>query len=129
MFFIAFSGLKCYMRIPSYIVCLRFIPVQLVNRVRSHLSSIFGISELLKPYWSSKKLMMALRSATSRLLFNATRMTGRRNMSEMAFTLAAPNAVHYESVSVKQVWLSNYQINMAHTNNNTEILEFNLFIA
>merc|ERR1712088_908053 len=47
--------------------------------------------------------MMALRSATSRLLYNATRMTGRRNMSEMAFTFAAPNAVHYESVSVKQV--------------------------
>ena len=58
--------------------------------------------------------MMALRSATSRLLYNATRMTGRRNMSEMAFTFAAPNAVHYDSVSVKQVWLSNYQINMAH---------------
>merc|ERR1711863_102563 len=47
--------------------------------------------------------MMALRSATSRLLYNATRMTGRRNMSEMAFTFAAPNAVHYDSVSVKQV--------------------------
>ena len=35
-------------------------------------------------------------------------------MSEMAFTFAAPNAVHYESVSVKQVWLSNIQINMAY---------------
>ena len=35
-------------------------------------------------------------------------------MSEMAFTFAAPNAVHYDSVSVKQVWLSNYQINMAY---------------
>merc|ERR1712184_119702 len=35
--------------------------------------------------------------------YNATRMTGRRNMSEMAFTFAAPNAVHYDSVSVKQV--------------------------
>merc|ERR1712184_53225 len=35
--------------------------------------------------------------------YNATRMTGRRNMSEMAFTFAAPNAIHYESVSVKQV--------------------------
>merc|ERR1712088_1155920 len=47
--------------------------------------------------------MMALRSATSRLLYNATRMTGRRNMSEMAFTFAAPNGVHYENTSVKQV--------------------------
>ena len=72
---------------------------------------------------------MALRSATSRLLYNATRMTGRRNMSEMAFTFAAPNAVHYESVSVKQVWLSNIQINMAYIiNYNAEILEFNLLL-
>ena len=69
---------------------------------------------------------MALRSATSRLLYNATRMTGRRNMSEMAFTFAAPNAVHYDSVSVKQVWLSNYQINMAYIINlGQKILEFN----
>ena len=50
-------------------------------------------------------------------------------MSEMAFTFAAPNAVHYDSVSVKQVWLSNYQINMAYIINlgqtTPEILEFN----
>ena len=46
-------------------------------------------------------------------------------MSEMAFTFAAPNAVHYESVSVKQVWLSNYQINMAYIiDYNAEVLEF-----
>ena len=50
-------------------------------------------------------------------------------MSEMAFTFAAPNAVHYESVSVKQVWLSNIQINMAYIiNYNAEILEFNLLL-
>ena len=50
-------------------------------------------------------------------------------MSEMAFTFVAPNAVHYESVSVKQVWLSNYQINMAYIKNyNAEILEFNLLL-
>ena len=50
-------------------------------------------------------------------------------MSEMAFTFAAPNAVHYESVSVKQVWLSNYQIDMAYTGcHNAEILEFNILL-
>merc|ERR1711874_125138 len=47
---------------------------------------------------------MALRIATTRFLRNATRFsTGRRNMSEMKFTFAAPNAVHYDSASVKQV--------------------------
>ena len=47
---------------------------------------------------------MALRVATSRFLRNATRFSpGRRNMSEMAFTFAAPNGVHYDSASVKQV--------------------------
>ena len=47
---------------------------------------------------------MALRLATSRLLKNATKLaSGRRNMSEMAFTFAAPNGVHYENASVKQV--------------------------
>lgn len=47
---------------------------------------------------------MALRLVTSQLLRNATRFSaGRRNMSEMAFTFAAPNSVHYDSVSVKQV--------------------------
>ena len=47
---------------------------------------------------------MALRLATSRLLRNATKLSaGRRNMSEMAFTFAAPNGVHYENASVKQV--------------------------
>ena len=47
---------------------------------------------------------MAFRGVASRLLRHATRVSsGRRNMSEMAFTFAAPNAVHYESVSVKQV--------------------------
>merc|ERR1711981_890251 len=50
------------------------------------------------------KTTMALRVASTRFLRNASRFsTGRRNMSEMAFTFAAPNAVHYESVSVKQV--------------------------
>merc|ERR1712154_665216 len=28
---------------------------------------------------------------------------GRRNMSEMAFTFAAPNGVHYDGAAVKQV--------------------------
>merc|ERR1712011_51291 len=47
---------------------------------------------------------MALRLATSRLLRNATKLSaGRRNMSEMAFTFAAPNGVHYEGAAVKQV--------------------------
>ena len=47
---------------------------------------------------------MALRIATTRLFRQATRFTsGRRNMSEMSFTFAAPNAVHYDSASVKQV--------------------------
>merc|ERR1711992_29937 len=47
---------------------------------------------------------MALRFATSRLLRNVTKMAaGRRNMSEMAFTFAAPNGVHYENASVKQI--------------------------
>merc|ERR1712122_412366 len=47
---------------------------------------------------------MALRLATSRLLRNATKLSaGRRNMSEMAFTFAAPNGVHYENAAVKQV--------------------------
>merc|ERR1712193_382686 len=47
---------------------------------------------------------MALRVAATRFLRNATRFsTGRRNMSEMAFTFAAPNGVHYDGVSVKQV--------------------------
>merc|ERR1712038_951840 len=42
--------------------------------------------------------------ATTRFLRNATRFsTGRRNMSEMKFTFAAPNAVHYNAASVKQV--------------------------
>ena len=41
-------------------------------------------------------------------------------MSEMAFTFAAPNAVHYDSVSVKQVWLSNQQIIMAYIINLTQ---------
>merc|ERR1711981_149255 len=50
------------------------------------------------------KTTMALRVATTRFLRNATRFsTGRRNMSEMAFTFAAPNGVHYEGASVKQV--------------------------
>ena len=52
-------------------------------------------------------------------------------MSEMAFTFVAPNAVHYESVSVKQVWLSNYQINMTYiikSKNNAEILESNILL-
>merc|ERR1739849_60941 len=47
---------------------------------------------------------MALRIATTRFLRNATRFsTGRRNMSEMKFTFAAPNGVHYDAASVKQV--------------------------
>merc|ERR1711992_466318 len=47
---------------------------------------------------------MALRFATSRLLRNVTKLAaGRRNMSEMAFTFAAPSGVHYENASVKQV--------------------------
>merc|ERR1712224_1151504 len=47
---------------------------------------------------------MALRLATSRLLRNASKLSsGRRNMSEMAFTFAAPNGVHYEGAAVKQV--------------------------
>merc|ERR1712048_251227 len=47
---------------------------------------------------------MALRLATSRLLRNATKLSaGRRNMSEMAFTFAAPNGVHYDGAAVKQV--------------------------
>merc|ERR1712141_979023 len=47
---------------------------------------------------------MALRLATSRLLRNATKLsTGRRNISEMKFTFAAPNGVHYEGAAVKQV--------------------------
>merc|ERR1712193_582353 len=47
---------------------------------------------------------MALRVAATRFLRNATRFsTGRRNMSEMAFTFAAPNGVHYENASVKQI--------------------------
>merc|ERR1712141_31927 len=47
---------------------------------------------------------MALRLATSRLLRNATKLSaGRRNMSEMKFTFAAPNGVHYEGAAVKQV--------------------------
>merc|ERR1711997_966890 len=51
-----------------------------------------------------KRSTMALRTATTRFLRNATRFsTGRRNMSEMKFTFAAPNAVHYDSASVKQV--------------------------
>merc|ERR1711994_1139928 len=51
-----------------------------------------------------KRSTMALRIATTRFLRNATRFsTGRRNMSEMKFTFAAPNAVHYDSASVKQV--------------------------
>merc|ERR1712150_283643 len=46
---------------------------------------------------------MALRLATSRILKNATKLAlGRRHMSEMAFTFAAPNGVHYENASVKQ---------------------------
>merc|ERR1712228_706433 len=50
------------------------------------------------------KTTMALRVASTRFLRNATRFsTGRRNMSEMAFTFAAPNGVHYEGASVKQV--------------------------
>lgn len=50
------------------------------------------------------KPTMALRVATTRFLRNATRLSaGRRDMSEMAFTLAAPNATHYAGVSVKQV--------------------------
>ena len=56
---------------------------------------------------------MALRLATSRLLRNATKLSaGRRNMSEMAFTFAAPNGVHYEGAAVKQVSISlDYFIN------------------
>merc|ERR1711981_306056 len=51
-----------------------------------------------------KRSTMALRIATTRFLRNATRFsTGRRNMSEMKFTFAAPNGVHYDSASVKQV--------------------------
>merc|ERR1712038_1789440 len=51
-----------------------------------------------------KRSTMALRIATTRFLRNATRFsTGRRNMSEMKFTFAAPNAVHYDGASVKQV--------------------------
>merc|ERR1711894_444569 len=50
------------------------------------------------------RLNMALRLVTSRFLRNATRLSsGRRSMSEMAFTFAAPNGVHYDSASVKQV--------------------------
>merc|ERR1712043_37929 len=49
------------------------------------------------------RLNMALRLVTSRFLRNATRLSsGRRSMSEMAFTFAAPNGVHYDSASVKQ---------------------------
>ena len=50
---------------------------------------------------------MAFRVVTSRLLRHATRVSsGRRNMSEMAFTFAAPNGVHYDSAAVKQVILN-----------------------
>ena len=48
---------------------------------------------------------MALRYGTNMLLRSTMRSSPfqKRCMSQMAFTFAAPNGVHYDSASVKQV--------------------------